>query len=57
VEPSEPGVESCIVTIGGDADWVARYLASLPIDFEVLEPPEVREELRTLAERLIRLNR
>jgi predicted DNA-binding transcriptional regulator YafY len=57
VEPSEPGVESCIVTIGGDADWVARYLASLPVDFEVLEPPEVREELRTLAERLMRLNR
>ena len=39
VEQSEPGAESCLVTIGGDADWVARYLASLPVDFEVLEPP------------------
>ena len=56
VEQSEPGAESCIVTIGGDADWVARYLASLPVDFEVLEPPEVRDELRALAERLLRHN-
>jgi predicted DNA-binding transcriptional regulator YafY len=56
VEQSEPGAESCLVTIGGDADWVARYLASLPVDFEVLEPPEVRDELRALAERLLRHN-
>src|SRR3954447_20289592 len=46
----EPGDDtSCIVTIGGDADWIARYLISLEIGFEVLEPPEVNEELRLLA--------
>ena len=56
VEQSEPGAGSCIVTIGGDADWVARYLASLPADFEVLEPQEVRDELHALAERLLRNN-
>jgi predicted DNA-binding transcriptional regulator YafY len=49
--PSEP--DRCIVTIGGDPDWVARFLAGLPVDFEILDPPEVRDELRTLAERLL----
>ena len=46
----EPGDDaSCIVTIGGDADWIARYLISLEIEFDVLEPPEINDELRTLA--------
>ena len=54
VEQSAPGADTCVVTIGGDPDWVARYLAGLPVDFEVLDPPEVRDELRALAERLLR---
>jgi predicted DNA-binding transcriptional regulator YafY len=50
----EPGDEtSCLVTIGGDADWIARYLISLEIDYEVLEPPEVNDELRALAARIL----
>jgi predicted DNA-binding transcriptional regulator YafY len=53
VEESPAGTERCVVTIGGDPDWVARFLAGLPVDFEILDPPEVREELRTLAERLL----
>jgi predicted DNA-binding transcriptional regulator YafY len=53
VEDSDPGSETCIVTIGGDPDWVARYLAGLPVRFEVLDPPEVRDELRALATRLL----
>jgi predicted DNA-binding transcriptional regulator YafY len=53
VEDSDPGSQTCIVTIGGDPDWVARYLASLPVRFEVLDPPEVRDELRALAARLL----
>ena len=53
VEESPAGSERCVVTIGGDPDWVARFLAGLPVDFEILDPPEVREELRTLAERLL----
>ena len=53
VEQSTPGSDTCIVTIGGEPDWVARYLAGLPVDFEVLDPPEVREELHALARRLL----
>ena len=49
IEQSTPGSDTCIVTIGGEADWVARYLAGLPVDFEVLDPPEVRDELQALA--------
>ena len=46
----EPGDDtSCVVTIGGDPDWIARYLISLELEFDVLEPPEVNEELRVLA--------
>jgi len=41
-----------IARIGGDADWIARYVASLECRVEVLEPEEVRAELRALAGRL-----
>jgi predicted DNA-binding transcriptional regulator YafY len=57
VDPSPPGSDTCVVTIGGDPDWVARYLAGLPVEFEVLDPPEVRQELRELAQRLLRHSR
>ena len=40
--------------IGGDADWIAHYLAGLEVPFEVLDPPEVRAELRALGRRLQR---
>src|SRR4029079_1129079 len=50
----EPGDDtSCVVTIGGDADWIARYLISLEIEFDVLEPPAVNEELRVLANQIL----
>jgi predicted DNA-binding transcriptional regulator YafY len=50
----EPGDDtSCVVTIGGDPDWIARYLISLEIEFDVLEPPEVNEELRVLANQIL----
>jgi predicted DNA-binding transcriptional regulator YafY len=42
------------VQIGGDPDWVARYLAGLSCRFEVVSPDAVRTELRALARRLIR---
>ena len=35
-----------VVDIGGDLDWIARYLAGCEVRFEVLEPPELRDELR-----------
>lgn len=46
--------QTCIVTIGGDLDWIARYLIGLPMKFTVLEPPELRIELRSLARRVLR---
>lgn len=45
--------QTCIVTIGGDVDWVARYLIGLPVRFEVLEPAAVREEIASIARRLV----
>ena len=35
-----------------DLSWLALRIAMLGVDFEVHEPPELREELRVLAARL-----
>jgi predicted DNA-binding transcriptional regulator YafY len=51
LEPTGDG--ATIAHIGGDADWIARYLVGLSCDFEVLEPEDVRTELRLLAERVL----
>lgn len=40
--------------IGGDADWIARRLATLPVRVEVVSPIAVRDELRALGRRLVR---
>ena len=48
------GEQSCLVRIGGDADWIARYLASMEVPFEVLEPDDVKRELRALGRRRVR---
>lgn len=45
--------EHSSVELGGDADWVARYLASIEISFEVVSPPEVHKALQRLGERLV----
>lgn len=37
-----------------DLDWFARQLASLPFDFDILHPPELRDAVRACAERLLR---
>ncbi|MGD9995769.1 MAG: helix-turn-helix transcriptional regulator [Ilumatobacteraceae bacterium] len=47
---------STIVEIGGDHDWIARYLAGSSLDYEVLEPAELRDELRRLGEALVERN-
>ena len=43
---------SCVLETGGDSlrDLVG-YLTSLDVGFEVLDPPELRSLLRTLADR------
>lgn len=40
-----------------ELDWIARYLAALPVPFEVREPPELRATLRSLGRRLVREHR
>jgi predicted DNA-binding transcriptional regulator YafY len=51
VEPSGP--DACVLSTGaGDLTWMAMHLAALGPDFKVLEPPELIEEMRTLASRL-----
>jgi predicted DNA-binding transcriptional regulator YafY len=51
---ADPADASCsIVEIGGDLDWVARYLAGIRAPFDVLAPPALRDELRVVAERLL----
>jgi predicted DNA-binding transcriptional regulator YafY len=37
-----------------DVEWIARYLAGLPFEFEVRDPPELRAALRALGRRLQR---
>ncbi len=53
IERARPGARTTTAVIGGDADWIARYLASLPFPFDVLDPPEVRDEVAALAYRLL----
>ena len=38
-----------------DLDWFARQLARLPFAFEILHPPELRDAVRTCAQRLMAL--
>jgi predicted DNA-binding transcriptional regulator YafY len=54
VEPGHDDAATTIVRIGGDVDWIARYLAGLPFRCEILEPDTVRAEIRRVARRLLR---
>ena len=53
IEPGPPDAASTVVVMGGDADWIARYLAQLPFPFEVLDSAEVLREIALLAHRLL----
>jgi predicted DNA-binding transcriptional regulator YafY len=47
--------DATLLRIGAnELEWIAGYLAGLPFDFEVLNPPELRKALRALASRLRR---
>ena len=52
----EPGgdAESTVLRIGGDCAWIADFVAGLPWRCQVLEPEEVRAELRLRGERMAR---
>jgi predicted DNA-binding transcriptional regulator YafY len=50
----EPMGEWTLLRIGADdLDWIARYLAGSPFEFEVRHPPELRAELRAIGRRLV----
>jgi predicted DNA-binding transcriptional regulator YafY len=47
--------DSCLLRTGFESlDSLALYLGLFGVDFEVHEPPELKERLRVVAERLIR---
>ena len=50
-DPDDAG--STIVELGGELDWVARFLVSLPLRFEILEPAALGDELSRLGEHLV----
>jgi hypothetical protein len=56
IEPGGDG-DTTTVRIGGDAPWIADFVAGLPWRCEVLEPEEVRAELRRRGERMARDHR
>ncbi len=45
-----------LVDIGGDGDWVARFVVGLPLPYEVVEPATLRDELRRFGRRLVAAN-
>ncbi len=53
-DPDPPGDEpSCLLELGGaSAGWVVRYLAGLPVAWEVLEPPGVRDAAVAMGEQV-----
>ena len=51
-EPGQPG-ELLLRCPPGELDWYARLFASLGAEVEVLAPPELRQKLRDLGQKLI----
>jgi predicted DNA-binding transcriptional regulator YafY len=54
IEPAPENATATIVRIGGDVDWIARYLIGLPYPCEVVEPEAVNTEIRRIARRALR---
>jgi hypothetical protein len=56
--PVEPVDRTCVIEVGSDSpEMLAVYLGMLNEDFEVSEPPELVDHLRTLPERYTRATR
>jgi predicted DNA-binding transcriptional regulator YafY len=53
LEPDDDNSSATLAHIGGDLDWIARYLAGLDCRFDVIEPAALRDELHTLGRRLL----
>jgi predicted DNA-binding transcriptional regulator YafY len=54
IERGPADATTTIVRIGGDVDWIARYVIGLPFPCEILEPDTVRTEIRRIARRALR---
>lgn len=54
IEADPDDEQRSVVQIGGDADWIAGFLAGMPFAFEVVDSDDLRSELRVLARRLQR---
>ena len=52
-EPVEGGARTRLRIGAEDVAWLARYVASLPWDVEVVSPDELRIELARLGEHLV----
>lgn len=51
IEPMGPG--RCLLTTGGELDWLAANLSWLGCDFEVLEPAALKQSVAALGRRLV----
>jgi predicted DNA-binding transcriptional regulator YafY len=51
----DPG-DGVVVRIGGDPDWIAHYLIGLPGPYEVVDSPQVVDELRRIAHDVLELH-
>ncbi|HMC40442.1 MAG TPA: YafY family protein [Acidimicrobiales bacterium] len=52
------GPDACLVELGAESlQWIAGYLVGLGVDFEVVDPPELRAYLAQLGSRLTRTHR
>ncbi|WP_157246134.1 helix-turn-helix transcriptional regulator [Nonomuraea typhae] len=52
LEIEEVDAGTCLMRLGGDnLEGIAAWIGFLGVDFEVLDPPELAEAVRTLAER------
>jgi predicted DNA-binding transcriptional regulator YafY len=53
VEPVDPADTTCVMRVKSDSlDWLAASIAVVGVDFEVHDPPELVDHVRSLASRL-----
>jgi predicted DNA-binding transcriptional regulator YafY len=55
LEQREDGVLMTVYTDSDSLDWCARYLMNLNCPFQILQPPEMHDALRGLADRILQM--
>jgi len=53
IETTDPTAATTLVRIGGDDDWIARYIVSLEIRVDVVDSETLRAELHRLGQHLL----